>query len=78
MSRGMRPRALYTSATSSASSPFASAIFYLRGSADPALGVTMSDIIRGVWPFVGCIIIGLLLCMAFPQIILWLPGKMIA
>jgi tripartite ATP-independent transporter DctM subunit len=58
--------------------PFASAIFYLRGSADPALGVTMSDIIRGVWPFVICIIIGLALCVAFPQIILWLPGKMIA
>ena len=58
--------------------PFASAIFYLRGSADPALGVTMSDIIKGVWPFVACIVIGLILCVAFPQIILWLPGKMIA
>ncbi len=58
--------------------PFASAIFYLRGSAAPELGVTMSDIIKGVWPFVICIIIGLGLCVAFPQIILWLPGKMIA
>jgi TRAP-type mannitol/chloroaromatic compound transport system permease large subunit len=58
--------------------PFASAIFYLRGSADPSLGVTMSDIIKGVWPFVACIIIGLALCIAYPQLILWLPGKMIA
>ena len=58
--------------------PFASAIFYLRGSADPALGVTMSDIIKGVWPFVICIIIGLGLCVAFPQLILRLPAKMIA
>jgi len=58
--------------------PFASAIFYLRGSADPALGVTMADIIKGVWPFVVCIIIGLGLCVAFPQIILWLPDMMIA
>jgi len=58
--------------------PFASAIFYLRGSADPALGVTMADIIKGVWPFVICIIIGLGLCVIFPQLILWLPGKMIA
>ena len=58
--------------------PFASAIFYLRGSAAPELGVTMSDIIKGVWPFVICIIIGLGLCVAFPQLILWLPGKMIA
>jgi tripartite ATP-independent transporter DctM subunit len=58
--------------------PFASAIFYLRGSVDPALGVTMGDIIKGVWPFVICIIIGLVLCAAFPQLILWLPSKMIA
>jgi len=58
--------------------PFASAIFYLRGSADPSLGITMGDIIKGVWPFVICIIIGLGLCLAFPQLILWLPGKMIA
>jgi tripartite ATP-independent transporter DctM subunit len=58
--------------------PFASAIFYLRGSVDPALNVTMADIIRGVWPFVACIIIGLALCIAFPQLILWLPAKMIA
>lgn len=57
--------------------PFASAIFYLRGSAAPELGVTMGDIIRGVFPFVGLIIIGLGLCVAFPQLILWLPGMMI-
>jgi len=57
--------------------PFAAAIFYLRGSAAPELGVTMGDIIRGVFPFVGLIIIGLGLCVAFPQIILWLPGMMI-
>ena len=58
--------------------PFASAIFYLRGSAAPELEVTMGDIIKGVWPFVICIIIGLGLCIACPQLILWLPGKMIA
>ena len=57
--------------------PFAPAIFYLRGSAPPELGVTMGDIIRGVFPFVGLIIIGLSLCVAFPQIILWLPAQMI-
>jgi tripartite ATP-independent transporter DctM subunit len=58
--------------------PFASAIFYLRGSADPSLGITMSNIIKGVWPFVVCIIIGLVLCTIFPQLILWLPSLMIA
>ena len=58
--------------------PFASAIFYLRGSADPSLGITMAHIINGVWPFVICIIIGLVLCTVFPQLILWLPSMMIA
>ncbi len=58
--------------------PFASAIFYLRGSVDSSLGIDMSTIIRGVWPFVFCIILGLTLCIAFPQLILWLPSLMIA
>jgi len=57
--------------------PFAPAIFYLRGAAPKELGVTMGDIIRGVFPFVGLIIIGLGLCVAFPQLILWLPAQMI-
>lgn len=58
--------------------PFASAIFYLRGAVDPGLGIDMATIIKGVWPFVFCIVLGLALCIAFPQLILWLPGKMIA
>ena len=57
--------------------PFAPAIFYLRGSAAPELEVTMGDIIRGVIPFVGLIMIGLGLFVAFPQLILWLPAQMI-
>jgi tripartite ATP-independent transporter DctM subunit len=57
--------------------PMAAAIFYLRGAAAPELGVTMGDIIRGVTPFVMLIIVGLGLCVAFPQIILWLPSVMI-
>ena len=58
--------------------PFASAIFYLRGSVDKSLGIDMATIIKGVWPFVFCIILGLVLCIVFPQLILWLPGLMIA
>ena len=57
--------------------PFAYAIFFLRGAAPPELGVTTADIIRGVIPFVFLIMVGLGLCAAFPQIILWLPGQMI-
>ncbi|MCK5213061.1 MAG: TRAP transporter large permease subunit, partial [Dehalococcoidia bacterium] len=56
--------------------PFAVSIFVCRGTAAPELGVTMGDIIRGVIPFVGLIIIGLILCTVFPQIILWLPSQM--
>jgi tripartite ATP-independent transporter DctM subunit len=63
--------------TSFMTPPMAHAIFYLRGSAPPELGVTMADIIKGVIPFVFLILIGLGLCTAFPQLILWLPGKMI-
>jgi len=57
--------------------PFAVAIFVCRGSAAPELGLTMGDIIRGIIPFVLLIMVGLGLCIAFPQIILWLPGKML-
>ena len=63
--------------TSFLTPPFAYAIFYLRGAADPSLGVTTGDIIRGVFPFVFLILIALGLLIAFPQIILWLPGQMI-
>jgi len=63
--------------TSFLTPPFAYAIFYLRGAADPSLGVATGDIIRGVFPFIGLILIGLGLCIIFPQIILWLPGQMI-
>ncbi|MFQ5997144.1 MAG: hypothetical protein ACE5KP_05920 [Dehalococcoidales bacterium] len=47
------------------------------GAADPGLGVTMADIIRGVIPFVVLIAIGLGLFVAFPDLILWLPGMMV-
>ncbi len=59
------------------SPPYAPAIFVCRGAADPELGVTMADIIRGVIPFVILIMVGIGLCIAFPQIILWLPHQMI-
>jgi len=63
--------------TSFLTPPFAYAIFYLRGAADPSLGVETGHIIRGVIPYVFLILIGLGLLIRFPQIILWLPGQMI-
>lgn len=57
--------------------PYAGAIFIARGAIPPELEVTMGDIIRGVTPFVMLIMVGLGLCIAFPELILWLPGMMI-
>jgi len=57
--------------------PFAYAIFFVKGAAPPELEVTTADIIRGVVPFVILIMVGLFLCIIFPQILLWLPGKMV-
>ena len=51
--------------------PFGATLFYMKGTAPP--GITMSDIYRGMYPFVALQVVGLLLCIAFPQIVLWLP-----
>ncbi len=57
--------------------PYAFAIFVLRGVAPPELRINSAEIIRGVWPFVILIIVALALCITFPEIITWLPSKMI-
>jgi TRAP-type mannitol/chloroaromatic compound transport system permease large subunit len=57
--------------TSFMTPPFGATLFYLRGTV-PA-GVTMGDIYRGMYPFIAIQVFGLLLCLAFPQIVLWLP-----
>ena len=51
--------------------PFAYAIFFVKGAAPPE--ITTWDIYRGVIPFVGLQAVGLFLCVAYPEIILWLP-----
>ncbi len=57
--------------------PLAPAIFFVRGCAPEELGVSTADIIRGIVPFVGLIILGLAICVVFPQVITWLPNMMI-
>jgi len=57
--------------------PMAYAIFYLKGIAKPEWGITTGHIIHGIIPFVLCIVVALLLCIAFPDIIMWLPHQMI-
>lgn len=58
--------------TSFLSPPFAVSIFYLKGVAPPEVKIT--DIYKGVIPFISLQLIGLALCIIFPQIILWLPS----
>jgi tripartite ATP-independent transporter DctM subunit len=57
------------------SPPFGPAMFYLKGCSPPE--ISMGDIVRSVWPFIGIQVIALGIVMAFPQIALWLPQTMI-
>jgi tripartite ATP-independent transporter DctM subunit len=51
--------------------PFGATLFYMKGTAPP--GVTMTDVYRGMYPFVALQLVGLGLCIWFPEIALWLP-----
>ena len=51
--------------------PFGATLFYMKGTAPP--GVTMTDVFRAMYPFVALQVLGLLLCIYFPSISLWLP-----
>ena len=56
------------------SPPFGPAAFYLKGVTPP--GISLGDIFRSIWPYMGLQIVALGLVIAFPQIALWLPGTM--
>jgi len=56
------------------SPPFGMSLFVMKGVAPP--GTTMGDIYRAGLPFIGVIAIAMALIMAFPEIALFLPGKM--
>ncbi len=55
------------------SPPFGYALFYLAGVAGPRLGVTTREIWWSAMPFLALQLLGLALCIIFPQIILWVP-----
>jgi tripartite ATP-independent transporter DctM subunit len=55
--------------------PFGWALFLMKGIAPP--GITTTDIWRSVPPFVSLQLLVLILVMVFPQLALWLPGKMV-
>jgi len=50
-------------------------LFVMKGVAPP--DTTMGDIYRAALPFLGCDLIVMALIIIFPQLALWLPGKII-
>ncbi len=58
--------------TSFLTPPVGFAIFYIKGVAPPEIKVT--DIYRGVTPYIILQLLGLVLVFAFPAIVTWLPS----
>ncbi len=56
------------------SPPYGLSLFMLRTVTPP--GITIRDIYRSIWPFVGLQVVGLAIVMFLPQIALWLPNMM--
>jgi tripartite ATP-independent transporter DctM subunit len=54
--------------------PFGFNLFYMKAVAPPE--VNMMDIYKSAMPFVGLMVLGLVICMIFPSIITWLPSMM--
>jgi len=59
--------------TSFLTPPVGFALFYLKGVCPPEIKLT--DIYKGVTPFIILQLLGLSLLIIFPEIVLWLPGK---
>jgi TRAP transporter, DctM subunit len=57
--------------TSFLTPPFGFALFFMKGAVPPA--VTMADLYRGAVPFVLLQILALVICIAFPEVVLWMP-----
>ncbi|MAX33960.1 TRAP transporter, DctM subunit [Onishia taeanensis] len=60
--------------TSFLTPPFGYALFYLKGITEGQ--VSILTIYRSIIPFVLLQVTGLVLCMVFPALVLWLPGLM--
>lgn len=60
--------------TSFLTPPFGFSLFYLKAAAPPE--VRMTQIYRGILPFVAIQLLALVLVMSFPRLVLWLPDWM--
>ncbi len=56
--------------------PYGFALFYLKGIAPK--GVTMMDLYKSVTPFICVQLVVLIICMIFPDLVTWLPNKVMA
>ncbi len=61
--------------TSFLTPPVGFSLFYLKGAAPPE--VTIVDIYKGVIPFVLLQILAVIIVFIFPQLVLWLPGRLL-
>lgn len=52
--------------------PFGFVLFYMKGVVPPE--ISMGNIYRSVWPFIGLQTLCLVIIMLFPKVVLWLPS----
>ncbi|SDU57545.1 TRAP transporter large permease [Desulfobacula phenolica] len=52
--------------------PFGFVLFYMKGVVPP--NISMGDIYKSVWPFIGLQTLCLIIIMVFPEVVLWLPS----
>ena len=55
------------------SPPFGYALFYLAGAVGERLSIPTHEVWWSALPFIALQLVGLVICMVFPQVILWLP-----
>jgi TRAP-type mannitol/chloroaromatic compound transport system permease large subunit len=55
--------------------PFGMNLFYMKGITPPE--ITMADIYKSIFPYVGIMIIVLIVVIIFPQIAVWFPNTII-
>ena len=56
------------------SPPMAMACYYLKGIAPPR--VTLVQIFDGCYPFIGLVVLSMVLVYVFPELVYWLPEKL--
>jgi tripartite ATP-independent transporter DctM subunit len=56
------------------SPPFGYTLFYIKGTLPPTM--SMGTVYRGILPFFLLQMLGLLICVAFPDLVTWLPALM--